>query len=95
MYALVSSAAASVACCFVSDDEATPICGSGSIECMKEAEDEMLAEEVKAGLDKTAKSCDCLPSCTSITYNAETSQADFRWVELFNAYKANVSEFPG
>lgn len=58
--------------------------------------DELLSEEVKAGLkENTEEGCDCLPSCTSITYNAETSQADFRWIELFNAYKANVSEFPG
>lgn len=39
--------------------------------------------------------CDCLPSCTSITYNAETSQADFNWPKVFQAFKADPNEFPG
>jgi hypothetical protein len=32
-------------------------------------------------------SCDCLPGCTSINYNVETSQADFQWLELARAMK--------
>lgn len=46
------------------------------------------------GLDSVAAQCDCLPACTSITYDAETSQADFNWQKLFIAYKANFSELP-
>lgn len=81
--------------------------GWGYVSCMKQAccwacfclfADEYLALEVEASLQSKLndyKGCDCLPSCTSLTYNAETSQADFNWEELFWAYKANVSEFPG
>lgn len=32
-------------------------------------------------------SCDCLPGCTSINYDVETSQADFQWLELARAMK--------
>ena len=33
------------------------------------------------------KSCNCLPSCTSITYDIETSQTNFDWEKLFSALK--------
>lgn len=64
--------------------------------------DELLKREVQSGLKREKSSqgnsgsdCDCLPGCTSLVYNAETSQADFMWEHLFRAYKANMSEFPG
>ncbi|EFA08873.2 Pickpocket protein 28-like Protein [Tribolium castaneum] len=83
--------------------ESTKICGSGSNVCIFEAEQELLAREVESGLsryddnadDDLPTNCDCLPACTSITYNAETSQADFNWPKVFEAFKANFSEFPG
>lgn len=40
-------------------------------------------------------SCNCLPACTSITYDAEISQAPFDWTELFGAYNSPIDEFPG
>ena len=39
--------------------------------------------------------CDCLPSCTSIQYDAEISQADLNWKNVLKALKLNVSEIPG
>ncbi|XP_044272487.1 pickpocket protein 28-like [Tribolium madens] len=83
--------------------ESTKICGSGSNMCIFEAEQELLAREVESGLsrydnnddDNLPTNCDCLPACTSITYNAETSQADFNWPKVFQAFKANFSEYPG
>ncbi|ERL89696.1 hypothetical protein D910_07059, partial [Dendroctonus ponderosae] len=83
-------------------EEGTEICGVGSIVCMFEAQNELLQREVQSGLkrekspeENPASDCDCLPGCTSLVYNAETSQADFMWEKLFQAYKANMSEFPG
>lgn len=62
----------------------------------KEFLDELHIEEVKANLNRdAAESCNCLPSCTSITYRYELTQADFRWNDLFRAFEANISEFPG
>lgn len=65
--------------------------------------DELLEKEVQAGIKREKATddveldsdCECLPGCTSLVYNAETSQADFMWENLFMAYKANMSEFPG
>lgn len=30
---------------------------------------------------KKQRKCDCLPSCTSLKYNIETSQTDYEWVK--------------
>lgn len=80
-----------------------PICGSMSIQCYNEAEDLLLIDEFKQGLSSSSTAgsgrgetnCNCLPACTSISYEAELSQADFNWQELFKAYKNPVDEFPG
>lgn len=53
------------------------------------------------GLNKTTKEfeegkgCNCLPSCTSIAYDAEISQAKFDWKSTFIALESPPSEFPG
>lgn len=73
---------------------------------MFDAQSALLEKEVQEGLDNMAiddlelssmniSSCNCLPACTSLTYNAETSQAEFNYKEVFQAYEANISEFPG
>ncbi|XP_075980850.1 pickpocket protein 28-like isoform X2 [Anticarsia gemmatalis] len=42
---------------------------------------------------KVSSKCQCLPACTSIEYEAETSQADYDWAAIFRAYRLNnVSE---
>ncbi|CAH1966975.1 unnamed protein product [Acanthoscelides obtectus] len=70
---------------------------------MFDAQNELLSREVEAGIsnvdtlthERTTSDCDCLPACTSLVYNAETSQADFNWQKLFQGFRANFSEFPG
>ncbi|XP_066139923.1 pickpocket protein 28-like [Euwallacea fornicatus] len=83
-------------------EEGTEICGSANIVCMFDAQNELLRKEVRSGLNREEDAsvdleshCDCLPGCTSLVYNAETSQADFMWEKVFEAYKSNMSEFPG
>jgi amiloride-sensitive sodium channel len=78
-------------------EESTEICGSGSNRCLFEAEQELLTHdiEVESSSTKADKMCDCPPSCTSITYDVETSQADFEWQKVFEAFKADINEFPG
>ncbi|CAH1099297.1 unnamed protein product [Psylliodes chrysocephalus] len=81
----------------------TKICGSGSQVCMFQAQTKLLELEVDSGLknmyyalNQSISTCDCLPACTSLTYNAEFSQAKFEWKKLFQAYRVNISgEFPG
>ncbi|XP_037814491.1 pickpocket protein 28 [Lucilia sericata] len=63
--------------------EDTPVCGSGKINCMNEAEDQLSMREFEQGIATSGEnyrgptSCNCLPSCTSIAYEAEISQADY------------------
>lgn len=60
-----------------------PVCGSANMKCYNEAEDELLLKEFEQGLVTEEENlrgqtdCNCLPSCTSIAYEAEISQADF------------------
>lgn len=82
-------------------DQDTPVCGAMSIQCYNDAEDALLQREITEGLagsklnQRGQTECNCLPSCTSITYDAETSQADFDWENLFRAYDNPLDEFPG
>lgn len=39
-----------------------------------------------------AAKCKCLPACTSIEYEAETSQADYDWQALFQAFRLPPEE---
>lgn len=83
-------------------DADTPVCGAKSVTCYNEAEDDHLWQEFYDGLSKASSyahggntECNCLPSCTSISYDAELSQADFDWENLFLAYRNPTDEFPG
>lgn len=79
-------------------DRDTKICGASNIQCYNQAEDKLLEQDFTEGLSTTTairKGCNCLPACTSITYDAEISQAKFDWVNLFIAYKNPLDEFPG
>ncbi|XP_026321153.1 pickpocket protein 28 isoform X2 [Hyposmocoma kahamanoa] len=81
-----------------------PVCNAGSIACVKAAQMELVTAEVQTGLDEettddnlgsareVAASCKCLPACTSIEYEAETSQADYDWKALFQAYKLPIPD---
>ncbi|KAL5291214.1 hypothetical protein ACFFRR_010555 [Megaselia abdita] len=64
-------------------NKSIPVCGSNSMNCFKEAEYELLglefekALETSKGLHRGETECNCLPACTSISYDAEISQADY------------------
>lgn len=65
-------------------NESTKICGSAKIECYKQAQGRLLEEDIIDGLsNKEAKTfrrkCYCLPSCTSINYEAHVDRAKFSW----------------
>ncbi|XP_022916751.1 pickpocket protein 28-like [Onthophagus taurus] len=69
--------------------EHTQICGSGSTACMKNAR-----TSIVSSVNSTESGCNCLQACTAVTYNAETSQADFNWVKVLEAYE-NEEDFTG
>lgn len=79
-------------------DKNTRICGTDKIKCYNDAEDKLLEHDFVEGLKNVhsaASGCNCLPACTSITYDAEISQAKFDWIGLFKAFNNPLDEFPG
>lgn len=52
------------------------------------------SSRVEKGKKKRTE-CGCLPSCTSLNYNIETSQSDWEWVKRFEGLKRNYSDFEG
>ncbi|XP_073985653.1 pickpocket 26 isoform X2 [Rhodnius prolixus] len=76
--------------------ESVKICGGGSKECMLEANDLLRRYEIESSYKETKQeTCDCLPACTSIQYDAETSQADFEVENVFRSYNDNLTEIVG
>lgn len=58
----------------------TPICGITKLECAFEIKAKIweidFLDKLK-GVDDARQNCNCLPSCTSINYNIETSSVKF------------------
>ncbi|KAJ2945603.1 hypothetical protein O0L34_g427 [Tuta absoluta] len=83
-----------------------PVCNAGKIACLKKAQMDLVMTEAQMNLDEeegvdletlrkareVALQCKCLPACTSIEYESETSQADYNWKEIFKAYKLDIPE---
>lgn len=60
----------------------TPVCGPSNISCYKSAEYEVMKEEflkIEAGNELGNDNCNCLPGCTSISYDAEISNTKFTY----------------
>ncbi|RZF47249.1 hypothetical protein LSTR_LSTR004958 [Laodelphax striatellus] len=71
----------------------TLICGSESKNCTGYAYEKMIDEEITVTLkNKGDTTCNCLQSCTSLEYEAETSQATFDWEKQMMAYEVNMSD---
>lgn len=79
-------------------DDETPICGTSKIPCYDQAEDDLLQEQYVDGITANDKlslnECNCLPSCTSIRYEAEITQAPYDYIRASNAFR-NTDELPG
>lgn len=81
-----------------SGSKLTKICGVKSINCYNAAEQRLFGEDVIDGLsdDTPAKSfrenCNCMPACTSISYEAEMSQTKFDYVSMFSKYGGRYNE---
>lgn len=71
---------------YFAGDENTKICGTAKIKCYMQAQESLFEEDIVDGLsDQEAKSfrneCNCLPSCTTVTYDAHVDRAKFYWKE--------------
>lgn len=91
--------------------DGTPVCGAARMQCYNEAEDELQRAEFVQGLatprppvdatrlsaeqEANSAGCNCLPDCTSITYDAEMSQTLFSWTEVYKAHKKPLAKIAG
>ncbi len=72
-------------------DEHTKLCTQHSTKCIINAIDEF--STVYRFKEKFP--CDCKPSCSKLTYNAEVSSAIFNFEQVFRAYNESLDgEFP-
>ncbi|XP_031352524.1 pickpocket protein 28-like isoform X4 [Photinus pyralis] len=62
----------------------TVLCGLGSIGCMRESKMRYLENETDAEFGKGR--CNCWPSCTSLSYDVETSQIGWDWHKAFEVF---------
>lgn len=79
-------------------ERSTKVCGASSVKCYRNAEKKLFGEDIIDGLtDYTAKSfrqnCNCLPTCTSIIYDADIDRARFDWKATLKAYKVPIDAF--
>ncbi|CAH0755771.1 unnamed protein product [Diatraea saccharalis] len=80
------------------------VCNTGSVACIKASQMELVVADIEYGLNldnnndtlgearTIASNCKCLPACTSIEYEAETSQADYDWKAIYQAFQYPVPE---
>lgn len=83
-------------------DAKTRICSQSEVSCYNAAEDSLTVNELSHSLDMVSGQkelgttlCNCLPSCTSIHYDAEMSQATYEFEEVLKAFEVNMSKFSG
>ena len=65
------------------------MCGVTKLDCTDKIEEKMINQtflERLNHIDMTDNSCNCLPACTSITYDLEISQAKFDYIKFFRAF---------
>lgn len=75
-------------------EKRTTVCGAGNKFCYEKAEEKLYGEDVIDGLqDRYAKSfrekCNCLPACTSITYDMKIEKSKYDWEFTINARNEN------
>lgn len=84
----------------IAEDNKTRICGAAKIKCYQKAEKRLFGEDVMDGLqDEIVKSfraeCNCLPACTSITYDADIDRAKLDWNAVMKSYGQQAFRRPG
>lgn len=84
---------------FILGDNQTKICGGLKLRCYRDAEmklfgedwdDESTVDEVQSIRDK----CNCLPSCTSISYDAEIDRANYDYDQAIRPNDFPDDDFP-
>ncbi|CAH1408253.1 unnamed protein product [Nezara viridula] len=74
--------------------EGMRFCGPRKKKCMVDAQYRLRISEVDVAYkSETMGSCDCLPACTSILYDRETTQAEFNFHAVLEAYNEDTVAF--
>ncbi|XP_031355611.1 pickpocket protein 28-like isoform X2 [Photinus pyralis] len=68
----------------LSNEEVTPVCGAGSRKCLEEARVSFLDNDFLSEHVNQSKKCNCLPTCTSLTFDAEVSQTEWNWRKTYH-----------
>lgn len=76
-------------------DTTTPICGIAKVNCYTFAENDLLEDTDTIETSMKINSCNCLPACTSISYDSEISQATFEWENYGRAMNATLGDVEG
>lgn len=76
-------------------DNDTKICGAEMIKCYNDADDEFSKKEFRETLSGAGQTCNCLPECASIKYDAEISNAIFEWNQIFSTHNDVLRLPPG
>lgn len=80
-------------------DNDTPVCSQSQRQCYESAEESLMLTVVRhhsekgSEKDKISKAdCNCLPSCTSINYDAEVYETDYDSASVIEAFRASLDE---
>lgn len=76
-------------------DETTPICGIAKVNCYVDAEGSLLEDTDEIAESRKIGGCNCLPACTSISYDSEISQAKYEWERYFHALNFTEEDTAG
>ncbi|KAF5291552.1 hypothetical protein FQR65_LT01865 [Abscondita terminalis] len=68
--------------CFIAGMTDTKICGPAKLECVKQSKLVYLSYDNRNQNDQ----CECLPACTSLSYDIEISQTKWNWADLNQLY---------
>lgn len=69
------------------------ICSIHKIECISTAERNFMSQTQEDETD--GSNCNCLPSCTEIKYESQTSMVAFHYEKLFDSYSFDMRKYRG
>ncbi|KAF5291550.1 hypothetical protein FQR65_LT01863 [Abscondita terminalis] len=76
-------------------ENTTKICGPGKLECFEHYQAKLMERGVKyrSNVKISKFYCGCLPLCTSLSFDAETSQTGWNWRKTYGWMSKNSSRY--
>lgn len=76
-------------CSLYKGSKDTPICGVANLGNVIKSLQNVVKKTFLDNLNHTRESCNCLPACTTISYDTETSQTDYDFEKHFLTLNSN------